>query len=75
LKADIIKYDPDFLVCHDVSKILDTLICRQSKLDRNTKSRFGRLKTVAETAKSNQAQRVSSFIAGRLLVDTYTHSK
>ena len=75
-EADIKKYDPDFLICHDSSKILDTLICRLGKLgDKNTKTKFGRLNLFRDLSKSNQTQRINGFIAGRLLVDTFLHSK
>lgn len=73
--ADILKYDPDFFVCHDASAILDSLIYRLGKLDKNSKIRLSRLKLARDATKNNQAQRINSFIAGRLLVDTYFHSK
>jgi hypothetical protein len=42
--ADIKRLDPDVLVCHDSSKIIDTLIQRLMKIgDRNDKVRLGRL--------------------------------
>lgn len=74
---DIILLDPDLIVCHDASKILDTLICRLPRLktDRNVKMKFGRLNMLRDGSKSNQTQRVNKFIAGRLLVDTYLHAK
>jgi hypothetical protein len=34
--ADLGRYDPDVIVCHDASKILDSLIQRMSKFgDKN----------------------------------------
>lgn len=74
-EADIRKYDPDFFVCHDASKILDSLICRLNQIDKNAKIKFSRLKTGRSVSKTNQIQRINAFIAGRLLVDTYVHSK
>jgi hypothetical protein len=62
-------------VCHDASNILDSLICRLGKIDKNSKIKFGRLKTPRDVSKSNQTQRINSFIAGRLLVDTFFHAK
>jgi hypothetical protein len=67
--------DPDFIVCHDSSKILDSLICRLGKIDKNSKTKFSRLKLSRDVSKSNQVQRINNFIAGRLLVDTYFHAK
>jgi hypothetical protein len=43
--------------------------------DRNTKTKFGRLNFVRDLSKTNQTQRINTFIAGRLLVDTFNHSK
>lgn len=74
-EADILKYDPDFLICHDVSATLDTLICRLGKIDKSAKIKFGRLKLPRDVSKSNQTQRINTFIAGRLLVDTFFHAK
>ena len=75
--ADIVRLDPDFIVCHDSSKILDTLVCRLPKLsnDKNSRNKFGRLNIFRDLSKNNQYQRLSKFVAGRLLVDTYLHSK
>lgn len=75
--ADVVRLDPDFIVCHDSSKILDTLVCRLPKLsgDKNIRSKFGRLNTIRDLSKINQYQRINKFIAGRLLVDTYLHAK
>ena len=73
--ADINCYDPDFLVCHDASKILDSLIYRLAKLDKNSKIKFGRLRLPRDVSKSNQTQRINMFIAGRLLVETFIHAK
>lgn len=75
--ADVVRLDPDFIVCHDSSKILDTLVCRLPKIagDRNMKNKFGRLNIIRDLSKINQYQRINKFIAGRLLVDTYLHAK
>jgi DNA polymerase elongation subunit (family B) len=76
-QADIRKYDPDIFVCHDSSKVLDTLCQRLAKIsDKNERPRLGRLVFSSEyNNKSNQQQRINSAIAGRLLVDTFIHSK
>lgn len=74
-EADIRKYDPDFFVCHDSSKILDSLICRLNNIDKNCKIKFSRLKIGKSVSKTNQVQRINTFLAGRLLVDTFFHSK
>jgi DNA polymerase alpha subunit A len=75
-QADLRKYDPDVLVCHDSSRILDTLIQRMAKLsDKQDRPRLGRLVHLHELNKSNQQQRINSTIAGRLLVDTFIHAK
>lgn len=75
-QADLKKYDPDVLVCHDSSKILDTLIQRIIRIgDRNEKPKLGRFVFSHEVSKINQMQRINSSIAGRLLVDTFLHSK
>lgn len=74
-EAYILKTDPDFLVCHDSSKILDSLIFRYGKIDKNQRTKLSRLKIARDVSKNNQVQRINSFIAGRLLVDTYIHSK
>ena len=74
-EADLKFYDPDFIVCHDSSKILDTLICRIMKL--GSKNKLGRFRIFKDSGKSNQnqSQRINTFIAGRLLVDTFLHAK
>lgn len=74
-QADICKFDPDFIVCHDSSTLLDFLICKLAKLDKNAKIKFSRLRLAREPSKINQTQRINSFLAGRLLVDTFLHSK
>ena len=75
-QAELRRYDPDVLVCHDSSKILDTLIQRISRLgDKQDRPRLGRLVHLHELNKSNQQQRINSTIAGRLLVDTFTHAR
>ena len=73
-EADIKFLDPDFIVCHDSSKILDTLICRILRLGNN-KTKFGRINFFKDSSRTNQTQRINTFIAGRLLVDTYSHAK
>jgi len=43
-QADLRKYDPDMIVCHDASRILDTLIQRLIRIsDKNDRPRLGRL--------------------------------
>jgi DNA polymerase alpha subunit A len=75
-QAELRRYDPDVLVCHDSSRIIDTLIQRISKLgDKQDRPRLGRLVHLHELNKSNQQQRINSTIAGRLLVDTFIHAK
>jgi hypothetical protein len=76
-RADINRLDPDVIVCHDSSRILDTLIQRMNQLgDRNVKAKLGRLvhNTYINTS-SNQHQRLNAALAGRLVVDTFIHSK
>ena len=73
---DLNRYDPDVLVCHDQSKIFDVLIQRMAQIgDKNDKPRLGRLVHYQNVNNSNQYQRITSSLAGRLLVDTFTHSK
>ena len=74
-EADLKFYDPDFIICHDSSKILDTLICRILRLGTKNKTKIGRLNLFKDPSKTNQTQRINSFIAGRLLVDTFIHAK
>lgn len=76
-KTDLNRLDPDVIVCHDSSRILDTLIQRMSQLgDKNVKAKLGRLVHNSYSgATSNQHQRLSSSLAGRLIVDTFIHSK
>jgi DNA polymerase elongation subunit (family B) len=75
-QAELRKYDPDVIVCHDSSKILDTLVQRLSKIsDKFDKPKLGRFVYSHEFSKSNQYQRINTAIAGRLLVDTFIHSK
>jgi hypothetical protein len=73
--SDLIKLDPDVIVCHDASKILDTLIQRTIQLtSKQYRPKLGRLIHYLESM-NNQHSRISTSIAGRLLVDTYLHSK
>lgn len=51
------------------------LISQFGKLDKNAKIKFGRLRIARDVSKTNQTQRINSFLAGRLLVDTFLHSK
>lgn len=76
-KAELNRLDPDVIVCHDSSRILDTLIQRMAQLgDKNMKPKLGRLVHSMYTGStSNQQQRLSASLAGRLLVDTFLHSK
>jgi DNA polymerase elongation subunit (family B) len=75
-QAEVRKYDPDVLVCHDSSRVLDSLIQRMIKLgDKFDRPHLGRLIYPHEVSKVNQNQRINSTIAGRLLVDTFLHSK
>lgn len=76
-KAELNRLDPDVIVCHDSSRIIDTLIQRMTQLgDKNVKAKLGRLVHSMYTgASSNQQQRLSASLAGRLLVDTFIHSK
>lgn len=77
--AKVRFYDPDFIVCHDANTVLDLIISRYNRLaDRNraNKSRFSRLFNIKDYgAGLSQNQKISNSIAGRLLVDTFTHSK
>ena len=75
-QAELRKYDPDVIVCHDSSKIIDTLIQRLAKIsERHDKPKLGRFIFANEFSKNNQYQRINTALAGRLLVDTYIHSK
>lgn len=75
-QADLRRYDPDVLVCHDSSRVLDALIQRIARIgDRQDRPRLGRLVHLYDLNKSNQTQRINSTIAGRLLVDTFLHAK
>lgn len=74
--ADLNRLDPDVIVCHDASKILDTLIQRMAQIgDKNERPKLGRLVYHYNLSSSNQHQRINSALAGRLLVDTFIHSK
>ncbi len=75
-QAELRRLDPDLIVCHDSAKILDTLIQRMARIgDKVEKPRLGRLVFAHELSKSNQNQRIGSTVAGRLVCDTYLHSK
>jgi hypothetical protein len=74
--SDVYFYDPDVLACHDSARILDMLIQRLMQLnDKNDKPRIGRLVNYQNISSTNQMSRINSTIAGRLLVDTFVHSK
>lgn len=74
--ADVYFYDPDVIACHDSARILDVLIQRMMQInDKNDKPRIGRLVNAQNINTNNQHSRISSTIAGRLLVDTFVHSK
>lgn len=74
--SDLNRLDPDAIVCHDASRILDTLIQRMAQLgDKNARPKLGRLNHYYNLSTANQHQRISSALAGRLLVDTFIHSK
>lgn len=74
--ADLYFFDPDVIVCHDSSRILDTLLLRIAQIgDKNDRPRLGRLNHVYYLNSANQHQRVTSAFAGRLIVDTFIHSK
>jgi DNA polymerase elongation subunit (family B) len=73
---DLKMLDPDVLACHDSAKVLDVLIQRMAQLnERSEKPRLGRLIHFETTHAHNQQQRLTNAISGRLLADTYTHSK
>ena len=74
-QAELRRLDPDILVCHDGAKILDTLVQRMGRLDKHDKPRLGRLIFNHELSKVNQNQRIGSTVAGRLVCDTFQHSK
>ena len=74
-QAEIRRLDPDVLVCHDSAKIIDTLIQRMARLGKQEKPRLGRLIYPHQLNMSNQTQRISSTVAGRLVCDTFQHSK
>ena len=74
--ADLNRLDPDVIVCHDASKIIDSLIQRMAQLgDKNLRPKLGRLNHAFNLSSSNQQQRITSAVAGRLIVDTFIHSK
>ena len=75
-QAEIRRLDPDVIVCHDSAKIIDTLIQRMARIgDKHERPRLGRLVLAHEISKSNQNQRIGSTLAGRLLCDTFMHSR
>lgn len=75
-QAEIRKLDPDVLVCHDSAKILDSLIQRMVRIgDRQEKPKLGRLVYSHQLSSVNQNQRIGSTVAGRLVCDTFLHSK
>ena len=77
-QSKVKQLDPDVVVCHDTSRVLDLLIQRMGRLSHNKAServRLGRLLFSHDISRSNQLQRVNNSIAGRLLVDTYAHAK
>lgn len=71
------RHDPDIIICHDSSYIIDTLILRMQALSTNKydRPRLGRFVITHELSKHNQVQRITSSLAGRLLADTYLHAK
>ena len=74
-QAELRRLDPDVLVCHDSAKIIDTLIQRMARLGKQEKPRLGRLIYPHQLNMSNQTQRISSTVAGRLVCDTFQHSR
>lgn len=43
-QAELRKYDPDVIVCHDASRVLDTLIQRIAKIgEKHERPKLGRL--------------------------------
>ena len=74
---EIKRLDPDVIVCHDSAKIIDTLVQRMNKVVQKNSERpkLGRLNYSHEFSKSNQTQRIVSSLAGRLLCDTFLHSR
>ena len=74
--ADLNALDPDVIVCHDASKVLDLLIQRMTVMgDKHLKPKLGRLVHHYNVHSSNQNQRITAALAGRLIVDTFIHSK
>ena len=75
-QAEVMRLDPDVLVCHDSAKVLDTLIQRMAKIgDKHDKPRLGRLLHPHVLSGVNQNQRIGVTVAGRLVCDTFVHSK
>ena len=74
---DVKIYDPDLIVCHDGPSIIDLVLNRINVLAKSKagKPRLSRLIQNAEGSKTNQLERVKIALAGRLLVDTFAHSK
>ena len=69
-------YDPDILVCHDATMVLDTIITRIETLNMKEKTRLSRLGANRQiSSPGNLRQKLMLMLAGRLLVDTYFHAK
>lgn len=79
--AKLARYDPDVLIGHDMFGFqLDVLLARMSFRRSREWSRLGRLiqrRNLSEIVKSSSGLQwfKSEAVAGRLVVDTYMHSK
>lgn len=75
--ADVKMYDPDLIVCHDAATVIGFLQNRMNYLGRTkAKPKFSRFIGAHEAGeKASSTQKMNSFLAGRLIVDTFNHSK
>lgn len=79
--AKLLRYDPDVIIGHDIFGFgLDVLIARMSVRRSREWSRLGRLvqrRDLTQVVKNNTSSQwfKSEAVAGRLVLDTYLHSK
>lgn len=76
--SDVKLYDPDFIVCHDAATVVGLLQTRVNQLgkSKSSKPKFNRFIGAHEASdKSSSLQKMNSLFAGRLIVDTFNHSK
>ena len=74
LMGEILEFDPDFLVVHELyTKFFECIFARIQRLNLNIVGRFGRLAKQTQVPKNSQIFfKCRNCTAGRLLCDTYS---